>query len=191
MDVKPKRKYTKKIKIIVNKVSNDDDNDYDNDYDNNKNIVNSTCNEISKLSLNDNNSIYMYITCQKVFNETYGKEVYREGYQYLFGVLFFFSDTNLEHAIIKSFTINNTKNGDVINICYIDIQNFYGLIDSKTTVYNKYYIYDIVNKDNIIETLLMDNDLSINTDNSFYLYNDNPIYINIKEVLGMIKYALL
>ena len=182
MDVKPKRKYTRKIKVIVNKVSND--------YDNDKNIVNSTCDEISKLSLNDSNSIYVYITCQKVFNEHNGKYEYRERYQYLFGVLFFFLDTkinNLEDMIIKSFTINDSKNRDIINVYYIDIQNFYGLIDSKTTVYNKYYIYDIVNKDNIIETLLKDNDLFINADNSFYLYNDKPIYINIKEILEIIK----
>jgi hypothetical protein len=182
MDVKPKRKYTKKIKIIVNKVNDDNDKD--------KNIVNSTCDEISKLSLNDSNSIYVYITCQKVFNETHSKDEYREGYQYLFGVLFFFRDINfdnLEHMIFRSFTINDTKNGNVINICYIDIESFYGLIDCKTTVYNKYYIYDIVNKDNIIETLLSNNDLFINADNSFYLYNDKPIYINIKEILEIIK----
>jgi hypothetical protein len=182
MDVKPKRKYTRKIKVIVNKVNDDNDD--------NKNIVNSTCDEISKLSLNDNHSVYMYITCQKVFNERYGEEVYRDGYQYLFGVLFFFLDTkinNLEQLIIKNFTINDSKSGDVINVCYIDLEHFYGIIDSKTTVYNKYYIYDIVNKDNIIETLLKDYDLFINADNSCYPYDSKTIYINIKEVLGMIK----
>ena len=182
MDVKPKRKYTRKIKVIVNKVNDDNDD--------NKNIVNSTCDDISKLSLNDNHSVYMYITCQKVFNERYGEEVYKEGYQYLFGVLFFFLDTkinNLEQLIIKSFTINDSKSGDVINVCYIDLEHFYGIIDSKTTVYNKYYIYDIANKDNIIESLLMNNDLFINSDNSCYPYDNKTIYINIKEVLGMIK----
>ena len=181
MDVKPKRKYTRKIKVIVNKVVDDEDN---------KNIVNTTCDEISKLSLNDNHLVYMYITCQKVFNEKYGKEVYKEGYQYLFGVLFFFLDTkinNLEHLIIKSFTINDSKSGDVINVCYIDLEHFYGIIDSKITVYNKYYIYDFVNKDNIIESLLINNDLFINADNSCYPYDNKNIYVNIKDVFESMK----
>jgi hypothetical protein len=182
MDVKPKRKYTRKIKVIVNKVVENEDN--------NMNIVNSTCNEISKLSLNDNHSVYMYITCQKVFKEQNGKEVYRDGYQYLFGVLFFFTATkfdNLEHLIIKSFTINDSKNGDVINVSYIDLEHFYGIIDSKTTVYNKYYIYDFVNKDNIIDSLLMNNDLFINADNSSYSYNGRAFYVNIKDVFENIN----
>jgi hypothetical protein len=182
MDVKPKRKYTRKIKVIVNKVVENEDN--------NMNIVNSTCNEISNLSLNDNHYIYMYITCQKVFNEKDGKYVYREGYQYLFGVLFFFLDTkinNLEHQIIKSFTINDNKNGILINVCYIDIECFYVFIDSKTNVFNKYYVYDFVNKDNIIDSLLMNNDLFINSDNSCYPYDNKNIYVNIKEIFEKIK----
>jgi hypothetical protein len=182
MDVKPKRKYTRKIKVIVNKVVENEDN--------NKNIVNTTCDEIRMLSLNDNNSVYMYITCQKVFNEQIGKYVYREGYQYLFGVLFFFTATkfdNLEHLIIKSFTINDSKNGDVINVSYIGLEHFYGIIDSKTDIYNKYYIYDIANKDNIIDSLLMNNDLFINADNSSYRYDNKNIYINIKDVFESMK----
>lgn len=181
MDVKPKRKYTRKIKVIVNKVVDDEDN---------KNIVNSTCNEINKLSLNDNHSVYMYITCQKVFNENDGKYVYRERYQYLFGVLFFFLDTkinNLDHLIIKSFTINDNKSGYVINVCYIDIQSFYAFIDSKTNVFNKYYVYDFANKDNIIDSLLMNNDLFINSDNSCYPHDNKNIYVNIKEIFEKIK----
>jgi hypothetical protein len=182
MDVKPKRKYTRKIKVIVNKVNDDNDD--------NKNIVNSTCDDISKLSLNDNHSVYMYITCQKVFNERYGEEVYRDGYQYLFGVLFFFLDTkinNLEQLIIKNFTINDSKSGYVINVCYIDLEHFYGIIDSKTTVYNKYYIYDFVNKDNIIESLLNNSYLFINADNSSYSYNGRAFYVNIKDVFENIN----
>jgi hypothetical protein len=182
MDVKPKRKYTRKIKVIVNKVVENEDN--------NMNIVNSTCNEISNLSLNDNYYIYMYITCQKVFNEKDGKYVYREGYQYLFGVLFFFTcskNDNIEHLIIKSFTINDSKNGILINVYYIDIQSFYAFIDSKTNVFNKYYVYDFVNKDNIIDSLLMNNDLFINSDNSCYPHDNKNIYVNIKEIFEKIK----